>query len=277
MGKQRPERGSDLKFRLALDLEEIARGATRTIAVDRAELCDACSGTGGRPGTRPEACRTCAGKGSTGGWMLGRRCTDCRGTGRRFPQPCPVCAGRGRIRAKRRIQVQVPAAVESGTRLRVAKEGDVGLDGGPRGDLYVVVEVRPHPLFERRGLDVVVEAPVTLAEAALGAQVEVPTLAGTTTLKLDPGAAGTSARIRGGGLSDEKGQTGDLEVKWSIEMPAALTSAQRQLYEELRRLEQATPPSVRLQRWRERLAERGAPGGPRDGEKSGRVNPGRQS
>ena len=257
LGKQRPERGADLKFRLALDLEEVATGTTRTVAVDRAELCDACSGTGGRPGTTPEPCRTCSGKGSTGGWMLGRRCTDCRGTGRRFAQPCPVCAGRGRIRTKRRIQVRVPPAVESGTRLRVAKEGDVGIDGGPRGDLFVVVEVRPHPLFERRGLDVVVEAPVTLSEAVLGADVKVPTLQGATTLRLDPGTpSGTPVRLSRGGLADEKGRVGDLEVRWTIEMPAALTSAQRKLFEELRRLEREAPPSVRLQRWRERLAER---------------------
>lgn len=257
LGKLRPERGADLKLRLALDLEEIAAGVTRTVAVDRAEICDVCSGTGGRPGTQPVSCGTCGGRGSKGGWLGGGRCPTCRGAGRRFPQSCPVCAGSGRIRAKKRIEVRVPRGVEPGTRLRFPKEGDAGIDGGARGDLFVVVEQREHGLFRRQGLDLLVDLPLTVSEAVLGAELDVPTLEGREAVRVEPGTPpGREARWSGRGLVDEKGRSGDLIVRFIVELPTALTTEQRKAYERLRDLERAGAPHGRLERVRAAIAGR---------------------
>jgi len=257
LGRRQPERGADLKFRLELDLEAIAEGVERTIAVDRAEACDLCAGSGGRPGSVPIPCAGCGGRGHRGGWLVGGRCPDCRGAGRRFEQSCPVCGGVGRRRTKHRQTVRVPRAAASGTRLRYPKAGDVGVEGGARGDLFVVIVERPHPLFAREGLDLIATVPLTIAQAVLGGDVEVPTLRGKKTLRVDPGtASGREVALPGEGLVDERGRVGAIRVRWTIEVPAALTSAQKKLFEELRELERCAPPDTRWERIRAQIAAR---------------------
>jgi len=230
--RQRGGRGSDLECEIELLFEEAARGLTKTITVPRRELCPDCRGDGGTRAT----CSTCAGSGqirqSSGFFMIARTCHKCQGQGSTVSKVCSHCRGNGRVSVERKIQVKVPAGIESGMRLRISGEGEGGLRS--RGDLYVLVTVRPHPIFQRDGADLLVDYPVHIAQAALGTEVEVPTLNGRVSMKIPAGTqSGTVFRVRGKGLPDLRGgRLGDLLVRVLVETPTKLTSRQRQLLEE---------------------------------------------
>ena len=232
--RQRSGRGSDLECEIELSLEEVARGMTKTLTVPRHELCSECRGEGGARAT----CTTCHGSGqirqTSGFFMLARTCHKCQGQGSIVTKHCSHCHGNGRIAVERKIQVKVPAGIESGMRLRISGEGDGGVRG--RGDLYVLVTVTPHPVFQREGAHLLVEYPAHIAQAALGSEIELPTLNGRVSMKIPAGTqSGTVFRVRGKGMPDlHHGRgMGDLLVRVVVETPTKLTTRQRQLLEEL--------------------------------------------
>ena len=234
LGAGRGARGSDLEMELPLTFEEAARGTTKMVTVPRRELCHECRGEGGERA----ACSTCRGTGqirqSAGFMVIARTCNRCGGQGGTVKKACPACRGSGRVAVERRIEVRVPAGIESGMRLRLAGEGEAG--SRARGDLYVHLTVKPHPLFRREGPHLILEYPASIAQAALGAEVELPTMNGRVSMKIPPGTqSGTVFRVRGKGLPDvqERGGTGDLLVRVSVETPTNLTGAQRKAFEEL--------------------------------------------
>lgn len=242
-GQQRrrsgPEQGDDIRADLDLTFEEAAFGTEKEVRISRKEKCQVCSGTGAKPGTAPETCPTCHGSGQIkvaqrtpfGQFQSVRTCTQCSGSGTVIADPCQTCHGRGQVSKKRTIKVNVPAGVEDGMRLRVAAEGGSGLRGGPPGDLYVVLRVLPHKIFERRGNDIFCEYPISFAQAALGSEIEVPGLKGMAKLKIPEGTqTDTTFRLRGHGIPHLKGAgRGDQLVKVKIVVPTALTDEQKQL------------------------------------------------
>lgn len=231
--QQRGRRGSDLAYELELSFEDAARGLTKTITVPRREVCADCRGAGGARAT----CSSCQGSGqlrhSSGFMVIARTCPNCRGEGSAITKPCAHCHGEGQVRVERTIQVKVPAGIEDGMRLRIGGEGEGGARG--RGDLYVLVTVRPHPVFRRDGANLILDYPVDIAQAALGAEAQVPTLNGRVSMKIPGGTqSGTVFRVRGKGLPDvHDGRTGDLLVRVLVETPSNLTSSQRRLLQEL--------------------------------------------
>jgi molecular chaperone DnaJ len=230
--RARGGRGSDLEYGLQLSFDEAAKGVNKTIEVPRHEPCAECRGEGG---TRA-ACTTCHGTGqlrqTSGFFVVARPCHRCQGQGSIVTKACPTCRGAGRTRVERKIQVKVPAGIEDGMRLRMPGEGEGGARS--RGDLYVLVRVAPHPLFQRDGGHLTLEYPVSIAQAALGAELDVPTMNGRVSMKVPAGTqSGTVFRVRGKGLPDlQTGRTGDLMVRVMVETPTNLTARQRQLLEE---------------------------------------------
>lgn len=245
------QRGADLRYTLAVTLEEVARGAEKEIVIPRFGGCDVCGGTGARPGTRPKACPLCRGSGqlrfSRGLLTVSQTCHQCRGEGSVIEAPCRRCQGEGRVQQERVITVKVPAGVETGTRLRVAGEGEAGPRGGVAGDLYVLIQVQEHPIFRREGDDLLCEIPISFTQAALGGEVRVPTLTGMIPMHIPPGTQpGTEFRLEGYGLPSFRGYgRGDLKVKVVVEIPTRLTMRQRELLEQLQGLEdgEGTPMS----------------------------------
>jgi molecular chaperone DnaJ len=243
--QRRPQRGADLQYTLTIDFKEAVFGTEREIEVPRAETCDVCSGTGAKPGTRPETCPTCRGTGHQEtvlntplGRMVNRRiCPACHGEGTRIKHPCPKCHGQGRIRVRRKIQVKIPAGVDSGNRIRIPGGGELGHLGGGPGDLYIVVRVREHEFFRREGDDIHCEVPVTFVQVALGDEIEVPTVDGKAKLRVPPGTqTGTAFRIRGKGVPRLGGTTrGDQYVKVVVVTPTKLTDKQAELLREFAR------------------------------------------
>lgn len=232
---RRGSRGSDLLFELSVSFEEAARGMTNTITVPRRELCEACRGEGGER----VKCSTCGGKGqlrqSAGFMVIARTCDRCGGQGTTIRKACPKCRGEGRIAVERKLQVKVPAGVESGMRLRLSGEGEAGTRG--RGDLYVQLRVESHPVFKRDGPHLLLEYPVTIAQAALGTELDVPTMNGRVSMKVPAGTqSGTVFRVRGKGLPDlQSARPGDVLVRVNVETPVNLNAAQRTLFEEVGR------------------------------------------
>jgi len=230
---RRGQHGADLEVELSLSFEEAARGLSKTISVPRHELCTDCRGRGG---SRTD-CSACRGTGqirqSSGFFTIARTCPTCRGQGSTVAKACATCRGAGRHRVERKIQVKIPAGIEHGMRLRMAGEGEEGLDGP--GDLYVLVTVSPHPLFQREGAHLVLDYPISITQAALGVEVELPSLNGQISMKIPSGTqSGTVFRIRGKGMPDlHTGRTGDLLVRVTVETPTNLTARQRHLLEEL--------------------------------------------
>jgi molecular chaperone DnaJ len=232
---RRSGRGADLELELRLSFEEAARGVTKTVTVPRHEVCSECRGEGGDRTT----CSTCQGSGqirqSAGFMIIARTCHRCGGQGSALKKACPKCRGESRIAVERKIEVKVPPGVEAGMRLRLSGEGDGGVRG--RGDLYVHLAVAPHPLFHRDGPNLLVDYPVSIAQAALGAEVDVPSMNGRVSMKIPSGTqSGTVFRVRGKGLLDvHDGRNGDLLVRVLVETPTNLTASQRKLLEELGR------------------------------------------
>ncbi len=237
-GANRPQPGHDLEYELAITLEEVAKGCKKTISFSRPETCGQCSGSGAAKGSSPESCPQCGGAGQVrmahGVFSMTQTCPRCHGAGRVITNPCGNCNGSGQVRGKRELSIDVPAGVDTGTRLRVSGEGEAGRMGGPRGDLYIRIRVLIHDFFERRGADLICEAPVTYSQAALGATIRVPTITGMADLKVPAGTqTGTQLRLRGSGLPDMRGyRQGDQLVTVRVETPVKLTRRQRELLEE---------------------------------------------
>ncbi len=235
-----PRRGADLRYDLELTLEEAAFGTETHIQIPRLESCSTCSGSGSAPGTKPSQCPSCRGTGQVafqqGFFSVARTCGRCRGSGRIISAPCKDCRGEGHVRATRRLELKIPAGVDTGSQLRLAGEGEAGSAGGPPGDLYVVVSVLEHAVFRRERDDLICEVPVTFPQAALGASLDVPTLeGGTTRLTIPEGTQhGASFRLRGHGVPHLGGKSrGDLHAVVRLLVPAKLSAEQRQIIEQL--------------------------------------------
>ncbi|HXF35956.1 MAG TPA: molecular chaperone DnaJ [Actinomycetota bacterium] len=238
-------RGADLETEVRVSFEDAMRGATVPVRIQGPAPCAACGGTGAAPGTSASTCPTCGGTGtvaeSQGLFSLARPCSRCRGTGRIVERPCATCGGSGSVRRTRTFQVRVPAGVRDGARIRLAGRGEPGAPGAPAGDLYVRVRVAPHRLFERRGDDLLVEVPITFTQAALGANVQVPTLNGSVTLRVPAGTQpGRTFRIRGKGAPRSRGSgSGDLLATVRVVVPTRVSKEERELLERLREAEAA--------------------------------------
>ncbi|HEX7955889.1 MAG TPA: molecular chaperone DnaJ [Pyrinomonadaceae bacterium] len=238
------QRGADLRYDLEMTLEEAAAGMTAQLRVPRLEACDTCKGSGAAAGTQPEACAACGGSGQIrlqqGFFSVARTCGQCRGAGRVIRTPCEACKGAGRVEREKQIEVKIPAGVETGSRLRLTGEGEAGVQNGPAGDLYVVIHVKEHDVFERQGNNLYASVPVTFAQAALGSEVTVPTLDGQEPLKVPAGTqTGTVFRLKGHGMPVLGGRgRGDLFVSVTVVTPTTLTREQRKLLEQLAQIEE---------------------------------------
>ncbi|PWB78483.1 MAG: molecular chaperone DnaJ [Candidatus Methylomirabilota bacterium] len=236
-------RGADLRYNLEISLEEAIHGVEKEITIPRLEPCSACKGSGAKPGTSPITCRSCRGSGqvrySQGFLTISQTCSACRGEGRVIEQRCRDCRGSGRSKSERSLTVKIPAGVETGIRLKLAGEGEAGSHWGDRGDLYIVITVQEHPLFSRHGDDLHCEVPVRFVQAALGAELEIPTFFGMAKVKIPPGTqSGAEFRIRGKGVPRLRGHDqGDLVVRVVVEVPRRLTGKQRELLEAYAALE----------------------------------------
>jgi len=236
-------RGADLRYNLEIRFEDAASGVEKEIVIPRLETCATCRGSGAKPGSQPVVCKTCRGTGqvrfSQGFLTVSQTCSRCRGEGRIVEHPCAACRGLGQTKADRTLTVKVPAGVETGTRLKLAGEGEAGVRGGGPGDLYVVIVVKEHPLFTRQGDDIYCEVPVSFTQAALGAQIDIPTITGKTTLKVPPGTqTGAEFRVRGKGFPNVRGYGhGDLLARIFVEVPTHLTAKQRDVLEQYAKLE----------------------------------------
>ncbi len=234
-----PVAGNDLRYSMTLTFEEAAFGVRREILIPREESCSACGGTGAKPGTQPVRCTTCGGTGQVrtqqntilGSFTATRPCSACRGTGKIIKEPCQDCKGTGRVRRNTRIVVNVPAGIDNGQTISMRGEGEAGLRGGPRGDLYISVTVRPHKLFQRRGYDLYLEMPIPFTTAALGGEITVPTLRESVRYTVPAGTqSGATFRLREQGVPRLHNQgRGDLLVKVYIDVPKKLTEEQRHL------------------------------------------------
>ena len=227
--------GKDLQYRLSISLAEAAFGVKKNVNFARQEICSDCGGVGAAAGTKPERCPVCQGTGQVraahGFFSVTQTCGRCRGTGQVALNPCLRCSGTGSVRLNREIAVDVPAGVDTGVSLRVGGEGEPGKNGGPRGDLHILIEVKPHDFFVRDHTDIICEVPVSFPQAALGAKVRVPTLRGTAELKVPAGTQnGALLRLRGLGMPDLRGyRQGDQIVKIVVEVPSRLSRKQREL------------------------------------------------
>lgn len=240
-----PQRGADIRVDIELSLEEAAFGLERDIKVPRTEDCGTCGGSGAAPGTKPRPCMQCGGTGQVqfaqntpfGRVVQSRTCDRCRGKGTIIEKPCPTCHGTGQVRRTRTIHIKIPAGVDNGSRLRVPGEGEAGTRGGPRGDLYVYIRVKPHKFFKREGNDIICEIPISFVQAALGDELEVPTLEGKVGLKIPEGTqTGTVFRLRGKGIPDINGYgRGDQHVRVRVVTPTKLNEQQRELLREFGR------------------------------------------
>ena len=240
---KRPRRGRDIQITLTLTFEEAVFGAEKEVQFTRQEVCPTCHGTGAAPGTRPQTCPTCHGSGvvrQTRSTFFGTMvqetvCPTCQGTGEVIPNPCPTCHGRGTVSKTVRKKVSIPAGVDTGTQIRIAGEGELGENGGPRGDLYIKIRVKPHKFFQRRGDDIVLTLNINIAQAALGATVKVPTVDGEEELNIPAGTQpGQTFRLRGKGVPHlQRPGRGDQIVIINVEVPRRLNAHQRELLEEL--------------------------------------------
>lgn len=236
--RSRVVRGSDLRYDLEITFEEAVHGIETRILLPRAELCDVCGGSGAKPGTQKRPCPTCGGHGQVrmqqGFLVVARPCGHCRGTGQIIPDRCTTCSGTGQVAKERELTLKIPAGVDSGSRLRLTGEGEAGARGGPPGDLYVVLAVKPHKLFRREGDDIYLELPITFPQAALGTEVEVPTIDGSAVVSIPEGTqSGTVVKLRGKGVSRLGGGRGDQLVVVNVVTPAKLSKEQRALLEKL--------------------------------------------
>ncbi|MEZ5559679.1 MAG: molecular chaperone DnaJ [Pseudomonadales bacterium] len=239
-GRSSVQRGADLRYALELDLERAVRGDTVEIKVPVLSACEVCDGSGSKPGTSPSTCPDCRGAGqirvAQGFFSLQQTCPRCRGSGQVITDPCAGCGGRGRVEKRKTLSVRIPAGVDTGDRIRLAGEGEAGFNGGPPGDLYVQIEVREHPIFVREGKNLFCEVPINFVDAALGGELEVPTLDGRVKLKIPAETqTGKVFRLRGKGVTPVRGgSVGDLLCRVTVETPVKLSDKQKQLLKEFR-------------------------------------------
>jgi molecular chaperone DnaJ len=237
------ERGADLRYNMEITLEEAYTGKTAQIRVPTSITCDECSGSGAKLGTQPVTCNTCGGSGrvraAQGFFSIERTCPTCHGRGQIIKDPCPKCSGQGRIIEERALSVNIPAGIEDGTRIRLTGEGEAGLRGGPSGDLYIFLSLKPHEFFQRDGADLYCKVPISMTTAALGGQFEVATLDGTQTrVKIPDGTQNAKQfRLKGKGMPVlRQPAMGDLYIQIAIETPQNLNKRQRELLEEFERI-----------------------------------------
>ena len=243
------QRGNDLRYNMRISLEDAFSGKQKTITVPTAVTCGACNGTGAEGGSEPQTCPTCSGMGKVraqqGFFTVERTCPTCSGTGQIVKNPCKVCHGAGRVEKEKSLSVNIPAGVETGTRIRLAGEGEAGMRGGPTGDLYIFIEVQDHALFERDSTNLYCRVPVSIATAALGGEIEVPTIdGGRSRVKVPEGSqSGRQMRLRGKGMPALRGAgTGDMFIELAVETPVKLTARQRELLREFDQLSEENNP-----------------------------------
>jgi len=237
-GRSRARKGADLQYNLELSLEDAVQGTTVKIRVPTLKHCTSCSGSGARPGSSPETCATCAGHGQVrmqqGFFSVQQTCPNCRGKGTTISDPCPDCSGAGRVKEHKSLSVEVPGGVDTGDRIRLTGEGEAGDAGTPAGDLFVQVHVKPHPIFERDNADLYCEVPISIVMAALGGEIEVPSLVGRLNLKIPSGTQTHKLfRMRSKGIKPVRGgPVGDLICRIVVETPVKLNTRQKELLEE---------------------------------------------
>ncbi len=248
-GRSRAQRGSDLRYNLRVTLEEAWSGIQKSINVPTSVACGSCHGSGAEGGSEPVTCPTCSGMGKVraqqGFFTVERTCPTCGGAGQTIKNPCKVCGGAGRVEKERQLSVNIPAGVETGTRIRLAGEGEAGLRGGPTGDLYIFIEVREHALFQRDGVNLYCRIPVSVTTAALGGEVEVPTIdGGRSNVKIPAGSqTGKQMRLRSKGMPALRGGgSGDMLIELAVETPVNLTGRQKELLREFERLSEDNNP-----------------------------------
>ena len=244
------QRGNDLRYNLRINLEDAFAGLQKTINVPTAVACGSCNGTGAEGGSEPQTCPTCSGMGKVraqqGFFTVERTCPTCSGVGQTIKNPCSTCHGAGRVEKEKSLSVNIPAGVETGTRIRLAGEGEAGMRGGPAGDLYIFIEVRSHNLFERDGTNLFCRVPVSIATAALGGEIEVPTIdGGRSRVKVPEGSqSGRQMRLRGKGMPALRGGgSGDMFIELAVETPVKLTARQREILKEFDSLSEENNPA----------------------------------
>jgi molecular chaperone DnaJ len=240
--RDRVYRGADMRYNLEIGLEEAARGTETKIRIPTQETCDTCKGSGAKPGTEPTTCTTCGGHGQVriqqGFFSVQQACPRCSGTGKMISSPCATCHGEGRVKKHKTLSVKIPSGVDSGDRIRLAGEGEAGANGGPAGDLYVVIHLKEHPVFKRDGGDLHCEMPISFASAALGGEVDIPTLDGHAKIKIPTETqSGQVFRLRGKGIKGVRSHApGDLMCHMIVETPVNLSERQRELLREFESL-----------------------------------------
>ncbi|MFZ9961875.1 MAG: molecular chaperone DnaJ [Burkholderiales bacterium] len=262
-GRSNVYRGADLRYNLDISLEDAARGTEIKIRVPAMETCGTCSGKGAKPGTEPVTCGTCRGQGqvrmSQGFFSIAQTCPDCHGSGKVIKTPCGDCHGQGRIKRQKTLSVKIPAGVDESDRIRLSGEGEAGVNGGPAGDLYVVIQIKPHNVFSRDGNDLHCEMPISFGTAALGGEITIPTLDGSAKLKIPPETqTGRAFRLRGKGVKGVRSSAyGDLMCHVVVETPVNLTERQRELLAELEDISSEDMPhhNPKAKSWMDKVKE----------------------
>jgi molecular chaperone DnaJ len=261
-GGPRVYRGADLRYNLEISLEEAARGVEKTIRIPVMEECETCHGSGAKPGTQPKTCPTCGGAGQVrmqqGFFSVQQTCPKCHGSGTVISDPCKTCSGAGRVKKQKTLEVKIPAGIDDGMRLRHAGHGEAGVNGGPAGDLYVEIHVRKHSVFERDGDDLHCEMPISFATAALGGEIQIPTLDGVAAIKIPAETqTGKVFRLRGKGIKNVRGHGhGDLMCHVVVETPVHLTDRQKELLREFDTISQSDAgQNPRAKSWMDKVRD----------------------
>ena len=262
-GRSSVYRGADLRYNLEVSLEQAARGTETKIRIPTYEDCDTCKGSGAKPGTSPRTCPTCDGHGQVrmqqGFFSIQQTCPKCRGSGKMISEPCPACHGAARIKKQKTLSVKIPAGVDEGDRIRLSDEGEPGTNGGPPGDLYVQVRVKPHPVFQRDHDDLHCEMPISFATAALGGEIDIPTLDGSAKIKVPSETqSGKVFRLRGKGIRGVRSREhGDLLCHVALETPVRLTDRQKELLREFEAISQKDSErhNPRAKSWMDKVKE----------------------
>jgi molecular chaperone DnaJ len=254
-------RGADLRYAMEITLEQAAHGFETEIRVPSWEACDTCHGSGAKPGTKPQTCRTCTGQGSVrvqqGFFSIQQTCPTCHGSGKVIPEPCEACEGAGRVKRNKTLQVKIPAGIDEGMRIRSAGNGEPGINGGPSGDLYVEIHVKEHAVFQRDGDDLHCQVPVTMTSAALGGSVKVPTLGGSAEIEVPEGTqTGKTFRLRGKGIKGIRSSyPGDLYAHIHVETPVRLTEKQKVMLRDLDATLKDDKHSPQTRSWKDKVKE----------------------
>ncbi len=262
-GRSNVYRGADLRYNLEISLEDAARGTETRIRIPTMEECESCKGSGAKPGTQPKVCPTCGGAGQVriqqGFFSIQQTCPKCHGSGRVIPEPCPSCRGAGRVKQHKTLSVKIPSGIDNGDRIRLSGEGEHGVNGGPPGDLYVQIHVKRHPVFEREGDDLHCEMPISFTTAALGGEIEIPTLDGAAKIRVpQESQSGKVFRLRGKGIKGVRSSApGDLMCHVVVETPVNLTDAQKDLLREFETISQknADRHNPRAKSWMDKVRE----------------------